>query len=95
MKPQTSKQYISGKDQRALPPPAVLLRCTKAMIPAISGQTDPCHVDRFRHHPFLGWEEDYPSFIRVAIDVEADHYTALDRANRPLVRYACPMQYSL
>ncbi|KAG5974907.1 hypothetical protein E4U55_007971 [Claviceps digitariae] len=64
------------------PPPAVLLRCTKLSKPSPDSAPDlPCLVDLYRSEKLLGWEGQYPDFIKAVIDVDADHYNIFDRGD--------------
>lgn len=59
-----------------LPPPAVLLRCvdrTVSMDPS-----KPARVDIFRDSTMLGWDENYPEFIKAVVDVDSHHFNIFD-----------------
>lgn len=58
------------------PPPAVMMRCTQA-TPAV--------FDPHRNETLLGWEENYPSFIKAVIDTDAEHFTLFDKGDRAKV----------
>lgn len=65
------------------PPPAVLIRCTRAVRPVAESQgvAAPCLVDLFRGERLLGWEGRYAEFIKAVIEVDADHFGLFDRAD--------------
>ena len=68
-----------------LPPSAVLLRCneyTKSKDP--SGP--PTRMDCFRTKRLLGWDENYPEFIKAVIDLDAHHYNIFDIDKVGLIR---------
>lgn len=65
------------------PPPAVLVRCTRAARPVAEAQdvAAPCLVDLFRGERLLGWEGRYAEFIKAVVEVDADHYGLFNRAD--------------
>ncbi|KAG6002743.1 hypothetical protein E4U21_002800 [Claviceps maximensis] len=70
-----------------LPPPAVLIRCTKATkTKPESPDGVPCLVDLDRAERLLGWEGRYADFFRAVIDVDAEHYGMFDRNNQERIK---------
>lgn len=67
-------------EQPAIPPPAVIVRCV-GKTPTKTVSSEPCRVDRYRDEPFLGWDGNYPSFIKAAIDTDTHHYNIFDFAH--------------
>lgn len=59
------------------PPPAVLLRCTQR-APSETASGAPVRMDVFRDKLALGWDENYPEFIKAVIDVDSHHYGILE-----------------
>lgn len=60
------------------PPPAVLIRCVQHVKKATESE-DPALIDLWREEVLLGWESNYPDFIKATIDVDADHYSIFER----------------
>ncbi|KAH6613208.1 Alpha/Beta hydrolase protein [Boeremia exigua] len=58
-------------------PPAALIRCAQA-IPTDTDSKMPCFVDRFRHETLLGWDSNFPSFIKAAVDTNTHHFNIFD-----------------
>lgn len=67
------------------PPPAVLMRCVRHVKKLVSDSTGPCLIDLHREKTLLGWEEDYPDFVKACIDVDADHYDIFDHLSHDKV----------
>lgn len=59
-------------------PPAVMLRCIDP-TPKAFDDSQPCLVDMHRDKLLLGWEENYPEYIRAVIDVAGHHYSVFDK----------------
>ncbi|KYK58089.1 Esterase-like protein [Drechmeria coniospora] len=78
-----SKDPVVGS---VAPPPAVMVRCTRpAEKKKGENECDPCLIDIFRHKTLLGWEENYPHFIKAVVDVDANHYSVFDKFDQPKV----------
>lgn len=57
------------------PPPAVLVRCANHAPGAEQAQEgEPCHVDLFRDEPLLGWDRNYPDFVKAVFETDSHHY---------------------
>jgi hypothetical protein len=80
------KQIVSG----FAPPPAVMLRCTRRKEVA-DGTSKPCRIDAFRDDPLLGWEQNYPSFIKVVLELDSDHYGIFDKYDGKHVSGGVPL----
>lgn len=61
------------------PPPAVLIRCTRPAQTMPCSGPEPALIDLHRDETLLGWEGNYPDFIRAVIDVDDDHYRVFDK----------------
>ena len=61
-------------------PPAVMVRCAWP-TPIDTSSKEPCHVDRFRHETLLGWDGNYPNFIKAAIDTDTHHFNIFESPN--------------
>ncbi|KAF2177281.1 alpha/beta-hydrolase [Zopfia rhizophila CBS 207.26] len=78
---QRQRTRTETSEHPVLPPPAVMLRCVKRAATA-GGASDPCRVDLPRDDALLGWEDDYPGFIKAVLELDSDHYTVFDKYNR-------------
>jgi hypothetical protein len=67
-------------EQGATPPPAVIVRCVQK-TPTKTPSDELCRVDKYRDEPLLGWDHNYPSFIKAAIDTDTHHYNIFDFAH--------------
>ena len=67
----------AGAQQQLVPPSAVLLRCNE-YAPTKDPSGAPARMDSFRDKMMLGWDENYPEFIKAVIDMDAHHYNIFD-----------------
>lgn len=56
------------------PPPGIIMRCVKRSTTRDVSDTKPCRVDLHREKSVLGWDGNYPDFIKAVIDVDSDHF---------------------
>jgi len=56
------------------PPPGIIMRCIKRSATRDISETKPCRVDLYREKEMLGWDGNYPDFIKAVIDVDSDHF---------------------
>ncbi|KAL1297536.1 hypothetical protein AAFC00_006108 [Neodothiora populina] len=61
-----------------VPPFSVLLRCVDRAPSTDPDSTKPAHIDIRRDQLVLGWDENYPEFIKAVIDVDAHHYNLFE-----------------
>jgi hypothetical protein len=61
-------------------PPAALIRCAQA-IPTDKDSKMPSFVDRFRHETLLGWDSNFPSFIKATVDTNTHHFNIFESQN--------------
>jgi hypothetical protein len=61
------------------PPPAVLIRCLQnTPTKGPDDDTDLHHLDEFRNQTLLGWEGNYPPFIKASFDIDSHHFDVFD-----------------
>lgn len=89
---QYDHQEISEKPKS--PPPAVLIRCVQPVKKATESE-DPALIDIWRDEPLLGWERNYPDYIKATIDVDADHYNIFERTQMAKVSATQSCGYAL
>lgn len=56
------------------PPPGIMMRCIKRSAKRDMADTKPCRVDLYRENGILGWDGNYPDFIKAVVDVDSDHF---------------------
>ena len=69
---------IQAHQNHRSPPTAALLRATEP-VPSNDPTKGSVRTDRWRQELLLGWDERYPEFIKVVIDLESHHYNIFER----------------
>lgn len=72
------QELPAGARPGKMAPPAVMLRCVDD-VPKASEGAQPCLIDMHRDKLLLGWEGNYPDFIKAVIDVGGHHYSVFDK----------------
>lgn len=58
------------------PPPAVMVRCVECA--PTKDAAGPCRIDLFREERILGWDGNYPDFIKAVIEADAQHFNIFE-----------------
>ena len=67
------------------PPPGVMIRCVQEVAKAEGAGGQPSLIDLYRHETMLGWEKNYPDYLKAMIDFDANHYDVFDKFDQEKV----------
>lgn len=79
----TFDDYEETSDPVSSPPGILIRGLNRSERPP--GVDRDCTIDRFRDEPLLGWEGNYPDFIKATIDVDTAHFDMFDKSNEEKV----------
>ncbi|RYP90231.1 hypothetical protein DL770_003652 [Monosporascus sp. CRB-9-2] len=79
-------QYAEPGEHPVSAPPGVMIRCTRRTEKMEGSGPEPALDDLYRDEVLLGWEGNYPDFLKAVIDVDDDHFSIFDANNRDKAR---------